>query len=129
MEELINQAFLVGQEIKNTEDYKRLIELKKIIDSKYSKEINAFKEHTEEYNKLILSNDKYSSKFKESSSNLIDSKVSLYVKEEVVEYFKIERIIQEELNKFSKEIAKAVSKNISVPNDFGIVNTEKKHGK
>ena len=129
MDELINQASLVGKSIKNTIEYKRLVELRSIIDEKYEKEITEFKKQNEEYNRLVSINDKYSNKYKEALKKFVEAKNRLYQKEEVIEYIKNERIIQTRLNALSKNIAEVVSDNIKVPNEIGIIQVEKKHGK
>lgn len=94
-------------ELKDNEDFKRLLELKKIIDDKYSKEILEFKtkeskyQEIEEYSKYIDTN-----KIKEE---FIEAKKVLYSKEEVREYFILEQKINKLLNDDFNEIKESIS--------------------
>ena len=128
VEEIIKQAYLVADEIKKSEEYIKLKEYKIIVDDKYQKEIIDFLNIQEEYNKLL--NDRFNNNFKEVSKKFVEIKSNLYLKEEVVKYLGLEKIIQNRLDDLSRELGNAVSKNINVPNLFGIINTiGGKHGK
>ena len=93
MEEAVNNYI---NEILELPDFKRLVELKKIIDEKYAKEIVAFKTNEEKYNEAM----KYPSNYNVDSirDSFIKAKANLYSKEEVKEYFTLENKIQGLLN-------------------------------
>lgn len=102
----------------NTDEFKRLKELKKIIDEKYTKEIVIFKRC--EANYLEASEHKeYYSNYDEITRKLSEAKATLYNKEEVKEYLKLERTIQEMLNDDFNELKQAIS------NKFGTNKTLK----
>jgi len=90
MNELIDEYI---DEVKNTDYFKRLLELKEIIDNNYKKEILAFKTADERY----LEASKYPNQYDMDSikNNLIIAKKNLYSKSEVREYFEIENKIQD----------------------------------
>ncbi len=75
-------------ELKNLPEFKRLIELKQIIDTKYKNEIIAFKTKESLYLES-LKNDYYPDKDK-IKKDFILAKSNLYKKEEVKEYFDIQ---------------------------------------
>ena len=92
----------------NTNEFKRLKELKKIIDQKYAKEIVSFKRC--EANYLEASEHKeYYSNFNEIVKKLSDAKALLYNKEEVKEYIYLERCIQEMLTDDFNELKQSIS--------------------
>jgi hypothetical protein len=94
--------------IVNTEEFKRLKELKIIIDNKYTKEIISFKRC--EANYLEASENKqYYSNFDEIQRKFSEAKAVLYNKEEVKEYLKLEREIQDILTNDFNELKKAIS--------------------
>ncbi len=95
-------------ELKETEEFKRLIELKKIIDDKYKNEIISFRTNESLYleskdNKYYLDKDIIKKRF-------IDSKTKLYSKEEVKEYFSL----QNKLNEMLKNDFNEIKQNISI---------------
>ena len=95
-------------ELKESNDFKRLIELKKIIDIKYSKEIISFKTNESLYleskdNKYYMDKDIIKKRF-------IEAKANLYSKEEVKEYF----VLQNKLNEILKNDFDEIKNNISI---------------
>ena len=92
----------------NTKEFKRLKELKKIIDEKYAKEIVSFKRC--EANYLEASEHKeYYSNFNEIVKRLSEAKALLYSKEEVKEYILLERTVQEMLTEDFNELKQSIS--------------------
>lgn len=92
----------------NTDEFKRLKELKKIIDQKYAKEIVVFKRC--EANYLEASQHKeYYPNFNEIVKKLSEAKSVLYNKEEVKEYLLLERTIQEMLTNDFNELKQSIS--------------------
>jgi hypothetical protein len=104
--------------IVNTEEFKRLKELKIIIDNKYTKEIISFKRCEANYLEASLHKEYYSN-YEEITRKLSEAKAILYNKEEVKEYLKLERVIQEMLNNDFNELKQAIS------NKFGTSKTIK----
>ena len=94
--------------IVNTEEFKRLKELKKIIDQKYSKEIVNFKRCEANYLEA-LEHKEYYSNFDEIVKKLSETKSILYNKLEVKEYLALERTIQEMLTNDFNELKQSIS--------------------
>ncbi len=105
MNELIDEYI---DEIKNTDYFKRLLELKEIIDSSYKSEILAFKTAEERY----LEASKYPNQYDMDSIkiNLINAKKNLYSKSEVKEYFDLENKLQNILNDDFNRIKNSIHK-------------------
>ena len=103
MNELIDEYV---NEIKNTDNFKRLLELKEIIDNKYKSEILAFKTAEEKY----LEASKYPNYYDMNAikNNLIETKKNLYSKSEVKEYFTLENSIQNKLNEDFDKIKNSI---------------------
>ena len=95
-------------ELKNLPEFKRLIELKQIIDTKYKNEIIAFKTKESLYLES-LKNDYYLGKDK-IKKDFILAKSNLYKKEEVKEYFDI----QNKLDLILKNDFKDIRENMSI---------------
>lgn len=94
--------------ILETPEFKRLLELKDIINQSYKKEIMLFK--TKEALYLEASERKeYYPNFEEIKKAFIAAKADLYSKEEVSEYFKLERELQDMLNNDINELKQAIS--------------------
>ena len=94
-------------ELKDTNDFKRLLELKKIIDDKYMKEINNFKRCEELYfesksNKYYPDKDGIRNKY-------LEAKTILYNKTEVKEYLDIQAKLDDILKKDFEDIKKSIS--------------------
>ena len=90
-------------EITDNDDFKKLIELKKIIDSKYKNDIIALKTAESKY--LEASNyGKYYPNLEELRRDFSNKKKELYSKEEVREYFDLERKINELINNDINEL-------------------------
>ncbi len=106
MEEL---AIKYVDEIKNIPDFKRLLELKEMIDNNYKKEILAFKTANESY----LEASKYPNNYNMEliRNNLIEAKRNLYSKKEVKEYFELENKIQNILDNDFNDIKNSLHSN------------------
>jgi hypothetical protein len=94
-------------ELKDTSDFKRLLELKKIIDDKYMKEINNFKRIEELY--LESKNNKYYPDKDGIRNKYLNAKKELYNKEEVKEYLAIQSKLDEILKNDFEDIKKSIS--------------------
>ena len=85
------------EEITNKDGFKRLIELKKIIDLKYEKEIIAFKTAESKYLEASQYG-KYYPGLEKLRLDFSNKKKDLYSKLEVKEYLELERSINENIN-------------------------------
>lgn len=113
MEDLIDNYVF---ELESMEEFKRLKELKIIIDEKYKKEIFFFKMRENEYQEGLKYPDKYDmSLLKQNYSN---AKKELYKNPEVKEYIDLERKIQSILDKDFNKIKEAISKKFVFNNPF-----------
>ena len=95
----------INELMKETE-FKRLIELKKIIDKKYGMKIVAFKNKEALY--LEAKENKYMDLDK-ARKEFQRVKVELYSYQEVKEYFELERKIQEMIASDMNELKKSIS--------------------
>ena len=92
----------------NTDEFKRLKELNKIIDQKYAKEIVAFKRCEANYLEA-LEYKQYYTNFDEITKRLSEAKTVLYNKEEVKEYLMLEKILQDMLTQDFNELKQSIS--------------------
>ncbi|PKK97072.1 MAG: hypothetical protein CVV58_03115 [Tenericutes bacterium HGW-Tenericutes-3] len=121
MTEIMMQAYEVLDEIKKDPVYQSMKAYNQLIIDKYSQEIQLFKEANETYNQVMKDGGKYHPDFKEVVKRFSQAKTDLYQKEEVVKYFELEKIFQDDLNEFLKTLSQSVSKYIKTPNKLGIV--------
>ena len=96
-------------ELTNDDDFKELLELKKIINDKYQKLIISFKTNESIYNEAKEKNYLTS----EIKNNFLNSKVNLYSKEEVKRYFELERVINSKLKEDFNEIKENISNKLT----------------
>lgn len=100
-------AYEYIEEYSNTKEFKRLLELKKLIDKKYEKEIIAFKTSESKY----LDAKKYGGYYpnlEDLQKDFSNKKSALYSKIEVKEYLELERKINTELNDLINELKNQV---------------------
>ena len=94
-------------EITDNDDFKKLIELKRIIDSKYKNEIISFKTAESKY--LEASNyGKYYPNLEGLRKDFSNKKKDLYSKEEVKQYLELERSINESINADINELKEII---------------------
>ena len=105
---LIDETYKLIDEIKNDPDYLRFKELKKIIETKYEKETKEFKVANDLYSEAQKYG-KYHPDLLKYRHNLMEKKTILYSKEEVKEYFTLERLLNKELKEFTKALTTTVS--------------------
>jgi len=105
MDELINEYL---NELYNISEFKRLIELKNLIDIKYKNEIISLKTNESLYNEALKYSNYYPN-IDNLKNNYIKSKANLYSKDEVKEYFDLERKINEYINNDIDDIKKNIS--------------------
>ena len=94
--------------------FKRLLELKEIIKTKYSLLIVGFKTNEANYEEAKRYKN-YMNDFDALRNKLVESKRKLYEKEEVKEYFSLEREIQEIINKDMDLLKETISKDYLKP--------------
>ncbi|HKL60808.1 MAG TPA: hypothetical protein VJY66_00345, partial [Acholeplasma sp.] len=82
-------------------------------------EIKSFKEASATYNDVMSSGGSYHPNFKETVKHFALMKKTLFEKEEVKNYTKIEREIQNELDEIARTLAAMVSSHIKTPSEFG----------
>lgn len=104
MEDLVN-AYV--DELKDKEEFKRLLALKKYIDNNYSSLIVKLKNKEAKY----LEAKQYPNQYDvdKAQREFSEAKAELYSKEEVKEYFKLERFLNELLNDDINELKESIS--------------------
>lgn len=94
-------------------DMIKLIELKKVIDNKYRHLIVKFKNLEVKYFEAkSISN--YYPNFNDLQNEFKNAKAELYSKEEVIEYFKLERKIQAQINDDINELKEEISNKFTI---------------
>ena len=105
MQELIDEYI---NEIKNSDDFKKLIELKKLIDSKYQSLIMSFNVKRDNYFEAEK-NKNYYKDFDLIKKEYIDIKTQLFSKEEVKEYINLENKINNRLDEDFNKVKESIS--------------------
>jgi len=121
--EILDKTYSLVDEIKDSKEYKRMIELKTIIDND-----NDLKELILAFNKIkakyeeVQKYGKFHPDLKKTQMELSNKKESLYSHAIIKEYKELEKSLQKTLDNISKEIAKTVSDKIKHPNEIGLIN-------
>lgn len=109
--ELCEKSINFANEIMKTDEFKRLLEIKKEISEKIPevlKEFNKAKEKYEEVSKYSL----YHPDLERVRTRLVKAKEALYTNPLVIKYKELEKEIQKKLNLVAHEIAEVISANI-----------------
>lgn len=120
---ILDNTYKVIDEIKEKKSYKRLIELKSIINN--DKDLNSL---IQDFNKVkvkyedVIKYGKYHPDLKKVQLELSKIKESLYSNVIIKEYKQLEKELQKTLDYVSSEIAKSVSTKIKHPNEIGLIN-------
>ena len=109
MDDLIDKYI---EEVISSNEYKRLLELKNIIDDKYKIEILNFKTDEDKYQEALKYPKYYDIELLQK--NLSNSKSILYNKEEVKEYIELENKIQKKLDDDFNKIKGSISNKFSL---------------
>ena len=109
MEELIDKYF---DELIKIDEFKELLDLKKIIMDKYKNLIISFR--TKEAIYLDMKRFESNPEFKKVKEDFILAKKNLYSKEEVKRYFYLENKIQEIIDLDINEIKKVISDDFTI---------------
>ena len=110
---LYDLADLYAEKIIKSDDFKRFIELNKLIKSNLSKEIIAFKTAESLYNDACQYG-KYHPDLKKYQLRLSETKKNFYSNPLMIEYKKLEFKIQSELNSDFNELKKAISNKLEI---------------
>ena len=115
MDELVlyDLADLYAEKILNSDDFKRFVELNKIIKKELSKEILSFKREESIYNDASKYG-KYHPDLKKYQVNLSEAKRKLYSNPLMIEYKKLELKIQSDLNNDFNELKKSISNKLEI---------------
>ena len=110
-------------EIKEKNEYKKLLKLKKIIDTdkQIIKLVEVFNKTKVKYNEVSKYGEHHPD-LKEVRKELSISKEKLFTNEIIKEYKQLEKEIQNLLDDISRKIAKSVSPKIKHPNEIGLIN-------
>ena len=124
-QEIIEKTYELADEIKAKSSYKRLLELKKIIDSDEGiKElVLTFQKLNIEYEE-VSKYGKYHPDLKKVQKEFSEAKTVLYTNDAVKEYKALEKALQSDLDEISATLATTISKKIKHPNELGLVNKQ-----
>lgn len=84
-------------------EYQKLVELNQFIKTKYKEELETYLQAFKAFDEVFTIGP-YHPDFKEVSKKYQQAKITLFEKEEVKDYFKYERLINEKLEQLSKTI-------------------------
>ena len=121
MTDIIMQAYHVLDEIKNDTVYQSIKTLDRLIADQYKQEIKNFQEARKMYDQVMADGGKFHPDFKKVTKQLSQEKKELYLKPEVIQYFELEKVFQDDLNLFLSSLSQSVSDYIKTPNKLGIV--------
>jgi cell fate (sporulation/competence/biofilm development) regulator YlbF (YheA/YmcA/DUF963 family) len=122
-DKILENTYELINEIKSGKTYKRLLELKSIIeqDEELVKLIEKFNKIKTQYDE-VLKYGKYHPDLKKVQIELSKIKETLYSNVIIVEYKELEKKLQSNLDLISSEIATSVSSKIKHPNEIGLIN-------
>ena len=122
-ENVLKAVYELVDEIKEKNEYKKLLKLKKIIDTdkQIIKLVEVFNKTKVKYNEVSKYGEHHPD-LKEVRKELSISKEKLFTNEIIKEYKQLEKEIQNLLDDISRKIAKSVSPKIKHPNEIGLIN-------
>jgi cell fate (sporulation/competence/biofilm development) regulator YlbF (YheA/YmcA/DUF963 family) len=120
---VLDKTYDLVEEIKQTKDYNRLLELDKILktDPTLIVLIESFNRIKEKYDD-VSKYGKYHPDLKSVQLELAKQKEEVYTNPIIKEYKQLEKDLQNRLDQISKEIANCVSSKIKHPNEIGLIN-------
>jgi cell fate (sporulation/competence/biofilm development) regulator YlbF (YheA/YmcA/DUF963 family) len=120
---LLDITYDLIDEIKGTKDYKRLLELDKLLktDSTLIELIESFQKIKVKYEETSQYG-KYHPDLKRVQLELANKKQEVYTNPIIKEYKQLEKDLQNRLDLISKELATCVSSKIKHPNEIGLIN-------
>ena len=122
-ENVLKAVYELVDEIKEKNEYKKLLKLKKIIDTdkQIIKLVEVFNKTKIKYNEVSKYGEHHPD-LKEARKELSISKEKLFTNKIIREYKQLEKEIQNLLDDISRKIAKSVSPKIKHPNEIGLIN-------
>ena len=120
---VLDKTYDLVEEIKQTKDYNRLLQLDKILktDPTLIVLIESFNRIKEKYDD-VSKYGKYHPDLKSVQLELAKQKEEVYTNPIIKEYKQLEKDLQNRLDQISKEIANCVSSKIKHPNEIGLIN-------
>lgn len=120
---VLNLVYELVDEIKSKEEYTRLLELKKVMDSDpyIIKLLDDFKNSKKKFEE-VSKYGKFHPDLKKVQLELSEIKTQVYTNKTIMEYKRLEKELQKILDNTSREIAESVSPTIKHPNDIGLIN-------
>jgi len=121
--ETITLTYELVDEIKDSKEYKKLLELKVVIakTEEIQNLISNFNKLNNQYNE-VAKYGKYHPDLKKVQKEFSIAKDLLYNNEVVKEYRRLEKFIQKKLDEISRSLAESISKKIKYPNELGLIN-------
>ena len=121
--EVVDKTYELIDEIKSSNEFKRLLELDKMIKSNQELVtlIDSFNKIKSKYDE-VSKYGKYHPDLKSVQIELSLKKEEVYTNEIIKEYKQLEKDLQTRLDFISKEIASSVSSKIKHPNEMGLIN-------
>ncbi len=118
MNNIIDLAYEVADEIKQSSPYQKMIALDKVIKEKYKNELEVYHKTFNQFDEACKIGLKYYPDAKKVTRAYQEAKTVLYEKDEVKQYFKYENQINDQLEKLSEDLLDAVSNYIKVKGAF-----------
>ena len=120
---LLMKTYDLVDEIKGTKEYKRLVELDRVLkaDTMMIELIESFDKVKVKYEE-VSKYGKYHPDLKRVQLELAAKKEEVYTNPIIKEYKQLEKDLQNRLDQISKEIANCVSSKIKHPNEIGLIN-------
>ncbi|HAX03965.1 MAG: hypothetical protein A2Y45_07370 [Tenericutes bacterium GWC2_34_14] len=121
MTEIILQAYIVLDELKQDPMFTEMKALDLYIMNTYQEEIKVFQNAKHIYDDVMATGGTYHPDFKKAVKDFSEAKATLYAKPEVSRYFQLEKSFQDDINAYLKTMTDTVSTHIKTPNKLGIV--------
>lgn len=120
---VLNAVYDLVDEIKSKEEYKRLKELKIVLDSDPSliELLDEFKKSKIKFEE-VSKYGKYHPDLNQAQLDLAKIKTKVFTNEIISEYKLLENKIQKLLDDVSRQIAQSISPKIKFPNEMGLIN-------
>lgn len=107
--EIINKAYDLADELKESKTYQEMKRLDNLIKDKYKIELKQYQDAFLKFDEVFNTGGTYHPDFKEVSNIYRKRKEVLFNKEEVKQYFKYEKEMNKLLNEISNEITNSLS--------------------
>lgn len=111
--DILNDTYNLIDTIKNSDEFKELLRLKKEIEIKYKEIIDNYSLAKDNYSEA-LKYGHYHPDLNDYQIKLSKIKKELYSKDEVIRYIELEHTIQKELDKITNEIKQSMSSHFNL---------------